>query len=103
MRKWLLSLFAAMSVATPALSQDIVIGLSSPMTGPAATAAEWEKWGVDLAVDEANAKGGVLGKKLQEMLAYDNRCNPSEAVNVANKLIEAKVAAIVGSHCSSAH
>ncbi len=34
------------------------------------------------------------------MLA-DNRCNPSEAVNVANKLIEAKVVAIVGAHCSS--
>jgi branched-chain amino acid transport system substrate-binding protein len=102
MRKWLLSLFALVSVATPALSQDIVIGLSSPVTGPAATAAEWEKWGVDLAVEEINAAGGVLGRKIAVM-QLDNKCNPSEAVNVANKLVEAKVVAIVGSHCSSAH
>ncbi|MBV8746602.1 MAG: ABC transporter substrate-binding protein, partial [Xanthobacteraceae bacterium] len=102
MRKWLLSLLAVVSVATPALSQDIVIGLSSPMTGPAATAAEWEKWGVDLAVEEINAAGGVLGRKLTVM-QLDNKCNPSEGVNVANKLVEAKVVAIVGSHCSSAH
>ena len=33
----------------------------------------------------------------------DNKCNPSEAVNVANKLVEAKVVAIEGAHCSSAH
>src|SRR6516162_4731734 len=102
MRKLLLSLFAAVSVATPALSQDIVIGLSSPMTGPAATAAEWEKWGVDLAVEEINAAGGVLGRKLAVM-QLDNKCNPSEGVNVANKLVEAKVVAIEGAHCSSPH
>ena len=80
----------AAAVATPALSQDIVIGLSSPLTGPAATAAEWEKWGVDLAVEEINAAGGVLGRKI-EIMQLDNKCNPSEGVNVANKLVEAKV------------
>ena len=84
-----------------ASAQNIVIGASVPDTGPAAAPAIWQRWGYQLAIDEANAAGGVLGKKV-EMLAYDNRCNPSEAVNVANKLIEAKVAAIVGAHCSSA-
>ena len=102
MRKWLLSVLAVVAAATPALSQDIVIGLSSPSTGPAATAAEWEKWGVDLAVEEANAAGGVLSRKIV-IMQLDNKCNPSEGVNVANKLVEAKVTAIVGSHCSSAH
>jgi branched-chain amino acid transport system substrate-binding protein len=67
-----------------------------------AAAAEWELWGVNLAVEEINAAGGVLGRKL-EILVMDNKCNPSEAVNVANKLVEAKVVAIEGSHCSSAH
>jgi len=33
----------------------------------------------------------------------DNKCNPSEGVNVANKLVEAKVVAIEGAHCSSPH
>jgi branched-chain amino acid transport system substrate-binding protein len=82
-------------------AQSIVIGASVPDTGPAAAPAIWQRWGYQLALDQANAAGGVLGKKV-ELLAYDNRCNPSEAVNVANRLIEAKVAAIVGAHCSSA-
>ena len=65
-------------------------------------AAEWELWGVNLAIEEINAAGGVLGRKL-EILVMDNKCNPSEAVNVANKLVEAKVVAIEGAHCSSGH
>jgi branched-chain amino acid transport system substrate-binding protein len=93
----------ALSLALPmaANAQNVVIGASVPDTGPAAAPAIWQRWGYQLALDEANAAGGVLGKKV-ELLAYDNRCNPSEAVNVANKLIEAKVVAIVGAHCSSA-
>jgi branched-chain amino acid transport system substrate-binding protein len=92
-----------LSLALPmaASAQNIVIGASVPDTGPAAAPAVWQRWGYQIALDEANAAGGVLGKKV-ELLAYDNRCNPSEAVNVANKLIEAKVVAIVGAHCSSA-
>jgi branched-chain amino acid transport system substrate-binding protein len=89
----------ALPVATGA--QPIVIGASVPDTGPAAAPALWQRWGFQIALDEVNAAGGVLGKKV-ELLAYDNRCNPSEAVNAANKLIEAKVVAILGAHCSSA-
>lgn len=97
------ALAVALTLGAPvaASAQNIVIGASIPDTGPAAAPATWQRWGYQLAIDEANAAGGVLGKKI-EMLAYDNRCNPSEAVNVANKLIEAKVSAIVGAHCSSA-
>ena len=79
-----------------------MIGVSTAQTGPAAVAAEWELWGVNLALEEINAAGGVLGRPLK-ILVMDNKCNPSEAVNVANKLVEAKVVAIEGSHCSSAH
>jgi branched-chain amino acid transport system substrate-binding protein len=91
------------SLALPmaANAQNILIGASVPDTGPAAAPAVWQRWGYQLALDEVNAAGGVLGRRV-ELLAYDNRCNPSEAVNVANKLIEAKVVAILGAHCSSA-
>jgi branched-chain amino acid transport system substrate-binding protein len=98
----ILSAVAALLPAVPAGAQNILIGLSTPATGPAAVASEWERWGVDLAVEEINAAGGVLGRKL-EVYTLDNKCNPSEGVNVANKLVDAKVVAIVGSHCSSAH
>jgi branched-chain amino acid transport system substrate-binding protein len=88
----------------PAWAQQgpIVIGVSTPQTGVAAVASEWELWGVNLAVEEINASGGLLGRKVETMV-LDNKCNPSEAVNVANKLVEAKVVAIEGAHCSSAH
>jgi len=99
---WVVGLVGAMSVVGAASAQNIVIGVSTAQTGPAAVAAEWELWGVNLAIEEINASGGVLGRKL-ETLVMDNKCNPSEAVNVANKLVEAKVVAIEGAHCSSGH
>ena len=103
-RIWMAGALLAGLLAAPAMAQQgpIVIGVSTAQTGPAATAAEWELWGVNLAVEEINAAGGVLGRPLK-VLVMDNKCNPSEAVNVANKLVEAKVVAIEGSHCSSAH
>jgi branched-chain amino acid transport system substrate-binding protein len=102
MRKNLLTTLAALLMASPALAQSIVIGVSTPVTGVAAAASEWERWGIELALEEINTAGGLLGRKVEVMI-LDNKCNPSEAVNVTNKLVEAKVVAIVGSHCSSAH
>jgi branched-chain amino acid transport system substrate-binding protein len=102
MRKTLLTTLAALLMASPALAQSIVIGVSTPVTGVSATASEWERWGIELALEEINTTGGLLGRKVEVMI-LDNKCNPSEAVNVTNKLVEAKVVAIVGSHCSSAH
>ena len=95
------AVWLALALPVAANAQPIVIGASVPDTGPAAAPALWQRWGFQIALDEVNAAGGVLGKKV-ELLAYDNRCNPSEAVNAANKLIEAKVVAILGAHCSSA-
>jgi branched-chain amino acid transport system substrate-binding protein len=91
----------ALAAPVAAQTQPLVVGVSVPDTGPAAAAAVWQRWGYQIAIDAINADGGLLGRKV-ELLAYDNRCNPSEAVNVANKLIEAKVTAVLGAHCSSA-
>jgi branched-chain amino acid transport system substrate-binding protein len=100
--KLILPLVALVLAATPAAAQSIQIGLSTPVTGPAAVASEWERWGVDLALEEVNAAGGLLGRRV-EVITHDNKCNPAEGVNVANRLVEAKVVAIIGSHCSSVH
>ncbi|MGE0314080.1 MAG: ABC transporter substrate-binding protein [Lautropia sp.] len=106
MKRALLSAVAAALVAigTPPASfaqEKIRIGLSGAFTGPAALASEWEKWGVDLAAEEINAAGGLLGKQI-EIVPVDNRCNPTEGANTARKLAQEKVSAIVGAHCSSA-
>jgi branched-chain amino acid transport system substrate-binding protein len=96
----LVSLLAWALVAAAAQAQ-IRVGVSWPETGPAATAAQWERWGLELAAEEINAAGGVLGQRL--LLVYaDNRCNPSEAVGATNRLLQERVVAIVGAHCSSA-
>ncbi|HYX00948.1 MAG TPA: ABC transporter substrate-binding protein [Reyranella sp.] len=101
---WLAAVAAGALLAQSVLAQQpIVIGVSTPQTGVAAVASEWEMWGANLAVEEINQAGGLLGGRKVELMVLDNKCNPSEAVNVANKLVEAKVVAVEGAHCSSAH
>src|SRR3977135_4063507 len=91
---WMATAVACVLGVAPAMAQPIVIGVSTPQTGVAAVASEWEMWGVNLAVEEINASGGLRGVRKIELMVLDNKCNPSEAVNVANKLVEAKVVAI---------
>ena len=101
-RKSMIALATGFALASGvAGAQTIRIGFSSALTGPAALASQWEKWGVEMAVEEVNASGGLLGRKI-EIISVDNRCNPTEGANSARKLIQEKVAAIVGGHCSSA-
>ncbi|MBV8393860.1 MAG: ABC transporter substrate-binding protein, partial [Alphaproteobacteria bacterium] len=100
---WTATVLACLLGAASAGAQPIVIGVSTAQTGATSVASEWEMWGVNLAVEEINAAGGLLGGRKLELMVLDNKCNPTEAVNVANKLVEAKVVAIEGAHCSSAH
>src|SRR5687768_13822222 len=82
-------------------AQPIVIGASTPLTGGVAHFGQHARWGAQLAIDEANAKGGALGRKI-EIEFQDNRCNPAEAVkSVSQMLAEKKYAAIFDGLCSS--
>jgi len=76
--------------------QTIKIGHEVALTGPNATWGQSEANAVKMAVEKVNAQGGVLGRKL-EVVAYDNRADRLEAVNVAKRLVEQdKVVAIIG-------
>ncbi len=80
----------------------IVIGASTPLTGPVSHYGQHARWGSQLAVDEANAKGGINGRKI-EIDYQDNRCNPAETVkSVTQMLSSKKYAAIFDGLCSSA-
>jgi branched-chain amino acid transport system substrate-binding protein len=80
----------------PAQAETIKIGHEVALTGPNATWGQSEAHAVEMAVEKINAQGGVLGKKL-EIVAYDNRADKLEAVNVAKRLVEQdKVIAIIG-------
>lgn len=103
MRRILLALVAA-AAAPLAIAQQppIVIGASIPMTGGVSTFGQHSRWGSELAMDEANAAGGVLGRKI-EFDYQDNRCNPAEAVKSVTQMISTKkYVAIFDGLCSSA-
>src|ERR1700760_116616 len=73
-------------VSGNAFAQTIRIGVNEPLTGPFAASGTYVVNGAKIAADEINAKGGVLGKKL-ELVIEDNKSNPTEAAAVAEKLI----------------
>ena len=78
-----------------AQSDAIRIGHLTPRTGFLGQVGEYGYRGATLAVDEVNAAGGVLGRKI-ELIAEDS-VNPATAVNKAQKLIERdKVAVLIG-------
>jgi len=79
----------------------ILLGMDIPLSGSSADIGPDMKNGAQMAIDEINAKGGVLGRKLQ-LRAEDDACDPKTAVAAANKLVAAGVAASVGGYCSGA-
>lgn len=82
-------------------AETIKIGLIAPLTGPIATFGQSVEKGVRMAVDEINAKGGVLGMKI-ELFVEDNQAKAEESANIARKFIEQnKVVAILGPVISS--
>lgn len=94
---------AVAMVGTTAASanEPIKIGLTSSFTGTAALFGQHDRHGVEMAIAEINAKGGVLGRPLA-LAAEDNKCNPAEGVKAANKLVsEHQVVAVIGAMCSS--
>jgi branched-chain amino acid transport system substrate-binding protein len=80
-------IFSTLFLALSAYGQDIPIGFFAPITGPAAADGESAKNAVTLGLKEVNDAGGIGGKKINLMI-YDDRLNPQEAVAIANKLIE---------------
>ncbi len=79
----------------------IKVGAMMPLTGDAAVWGQSMKQGFDLAVEEINSKGGVLGKKIQ-LLYEDDQCKPDQGVSVAQKMANVdKVPVIVGTCCSN--
>jgi branched-chain amino acid transport system substrate-binding protein len=97
-RLFLLASLIATAVAAHA--QDIKIGIAGPITGPLAFLGQHIKWGAELAVDEINQAGGVLGRKFV-FLMQDSACRPAEGVAAAEKLLnQDRVDVMLGDVCS---
>ncbi len=97
----LLGVFAVMGLAAAAAAEDVIkIGHLAALTGDWAAYGQTEVNSAKLAVEEINAKGGVLGKKLQ-LVPYDFRTRPEDAVNAFRRMAENdKVVAVIGANGS---
>jgi branched-chain amino acid transport system substrate-binding protein len=73
-------------VAAMPARADIKIGFQVPLTGPAATDGKSAQIAGEMAIEDINAAGGVLGQKLQ-LVTYDDQAKSDQAIFTANKLI----------------
>nr|WP_232471033.1 branched-chain amino acid ABC transporter substrate-binding protein [Caballeronia hypogeia] len=86
-----------------ASAQEVVkIGVAGPLTGSAAQSGKDDERGVRLAIDELNAKGfTIAGKPVKfELISMDDQGDPKVGVNVAQKLVDDGVSAVIGHYNS---
>jgi branched-chain amino acid transport system substrate-binding protein len=100
----LLVLVVAPALVTAVAAQaptPVKIGVIEPLSGPVAASGNYVRMGAEIARDWLNARGGVLGRKV-ELVIEDNKSDPKEAASAAEKLIvRDKVPAIMGAWGSS--
>jgi branched-chain amino acid transport system substrate-binding protein len=80
-------------------SDTIPIAVVGPVTGQYASFGQQMTNGAQMAVEDINAAGGVLGKKL-DLDVGDDACDPKQAVAVANQMVGNGVALVAGHYCS---
>ena len=80
--------FAA-GLAFPALAQQgpVKIGMSMPLTGGLAAGGKSSLIGIEVWRDDVNAKGGLLGRKV-ELIVYDDKSSASETPAIYSKLLD---------------
>jgi branched-chain amino acid transport system substrate-binding protein len=93
-RQTTLALAFAMALAGAAEAQ-IKLGVAGPITGGSAAFGAQLKQGVEQAVEDVNAAGGILGQRIT-LSVGDDRGDPKEGVSVANKFAADGVKFVVG-------
>ena len=89
-------LASTLSCTKKAVENEIVLGSYSSNTGATATFGVFQKRGIDMAIEEINAAGGINGKKIKH-INYDNKSDNDETLAVVNRLIsQDNVLAIIG-------
>ncbi|WP_280817521.1 ABC transporter substrate-binding protein [Variovorax sp. TBS-050B] len=101
MRRRALCLAAAaaswLAAGTAIAAEPIRIGLVTALSGQSALAGEAITRGLTVAIDEINAKGGLLGGRKLELVRRDDEANPAKGVVAARELIfKEKVAVLFG-------
>jgi len=84
-----LTMMLALALAVPmtaSAQKPIKVGMPIPLSGPPALFGDPASKGAQMYVDELNAKGGVLGRKI-ELIVRDSKADANEAVRVAREMI----------------
>src|ERR1700751_2966315 len=81
-------------------AEPIRIGITTILSGPFADRGQSEQYGAQLALNQINAAGGVLGRPVEAFYA-DNACKPDIGVPATKRLIEQDhVPVIIGALCT---
>ncbi len=95
------ALGGALAAGVADAQAPVKIGVIQPLSGPVAASGNYVRMGAEIARDWINARGGVLGRKI-ELVIEDNKSDPKEAASAAEKLIvRDRVPAIMGAWGSS--
>lgn len=86
---------------TPQFDGEMLIGIMVPITGSEATYGKDMENAINIAMDEINAAGGILGKEVK-LTVGDDGCDPQMCSAAASKLISSDVVAVLGGYCSGA-
>ena len=93
-------LAAGMVLAGAAQAEPIRIGITTILSGPLADRGQSEQYGAQLALDQINEAGGVLGRPVEAFYA-DNACKPEIGVPATRRLIEQeRVPVLIGALCT---
>ena len=91
----LLTLTLLAGAAGAQTKEPIKIGLAAAVSGGSAASGEAIKRGLQIALDEINARGGVLGGRKLELVIRDDEGNPAKGVTIARELVEREKVAVV--------
>src|ERR1700734_1549571 len=83
-------------IGRPAFAAEPVkVGLVAALSGPSAKSGEGITRGLTIAIDEINARGGVLGGRMLELVRRDDESNPAKGQTAARELIDKEGVAVI--------
>ena len=94
-----LNLLAVLTLACTIAHADVVVGAPFALSGPVAEQVQIMRRGAELAAQQVNSQGGVLGQRYQLVFA-DTACDAEKGVEAVRQLIQSGAVALVGPVCS---
>ncbi len=98
--KLMMATAALCLVAVPAMADTLKVGVQAPITGSYANEGQGIQNSVELLAEQINAKGGVMGKKI-EVIPCDDQGTAMAAAICAKDLVNKGVSMVIGSYTST--